>query len=645
MRSILLSLLLLIVGIVMLGSEFGADNAAAQINKNGPADSARDKQLADLIRSKTNRTFDGLVEKVDKDGGVYVDLEGRFQNVMLAKIDGKGDPIAACITDIEEANNFFGRDLDTGRAIASIDFFKQDLEDTAKRHGMSVPEYEFYSRLASDFAEQRFAPATATFNIVNNDGAGEGFNETTAAFVVGEGGNSGTTRGQQRLNVFNAAAAVWAAFLDSSVAININSQFNTLTPCTTSGGVLGSAGAATGYRDFPGAQLPGTWHHVALANKQSGTDRNGTSAEINATFNIDIDSACLGAGTRFYYGLDNATPAQRINLFVVVLHEIGHGVGFSSFANGSTGALANGLPDVYTTHMYDRTTSKYWNAMTDAERAASALNTGNLLWDGPSVRLGSGSLTAGREASTGRVELFAPNPFQGGSSVSHFSTAASPNLLMEPSINAGLPLTLDLARQLMRDIGWYRDTDNDQTPDTIFNIAPATGGAVIGQTYPITWTNGDGFARNVTIELSTNGGTTYSAVATNIANTGSYSWTVPNSPTTQARIRVREADFAAPSGISASNFSIVMTPTAANASISGRVFDRYGRSAAGTFVRVAGPDNSAVAVRTNSFGYFTVRDLPTGTAYIVSVSGKTGVWQPRSISLTSDATGLEFRAQ
>ena len=70
MRSILLSLLLLIVGIVMLGSEFGADNAAAQINKNGPADSARDKQLADLIRSKTNRTFDGLVEKVDKDGGV-----------------------------------------------------------------------------------------------------------------------------------------------------------------------------------------------------------------------------------------------------------------------------------------------------------------------------------------------------------------------------------------------------------------------------------------------------------------------------------------------------------------------------------------------------------------------------------------------
>ena len=46
----------------------------------------------------------------------------------------------------------------------------------------------------------------ATIQIVNLDGAGEGFNDGTAVAPIG--GNPGTTRGAQRLNVFNQAAAV-----------------------------------------------------------------------------------------------------------------------------------------------------------------------------------------------------------------------------------------------------------------------------------------------------------------------------------------------------------------------------------------------------------------------------------------------------
>lgn len=46
------------------------------------------------------------------------------------------------------------------------------------------------------------APAAegATVTIVNTDGAGEGFNDNTAATPVG--GNSGTTIGEQRLIAF-----------------------------------------------------------------------------------------------------------------------------------------------------------------------------------------------------------------------------------------------------------------------------------------------------------------------------------------------------------------------------------------------------------------------------------------------------------
>ena len=54
--------------------------------------------------------------------------------------------------------------------------------------------------------------------------------------------------------------------------------------------------------------------------------------------------------------------------------------------------------------------------------------------------------------------MFTPNPFQSGSSVSHWDTSVSPNLLMEPAINADLTTSLvppqDLTVPLFKDIGW-----------------------------------------------------------------------------------------------------------------------------------------------------------------------------------------------
>lgn len=600
--------------------------------------------LAESIKTRTSRSSVGLKETRIKGNGFTVALEERFQNVMLAKIDTYGEPAAACVSDLNEANSFFGRDLETGQLLGTGDPFSRELEAAAKRHGMSVPEYRFYSGLATEFAAGNLvtSPGSATFNIVNNDGAGEGFNDATAAFVVGEGGNAGTTRGQQRLNVFNAAAAVWAAFLDSNVPTNVRSNFNPIAGCTTSGGVLGSASALNVHRDFTGAEFAGTWYHAALANKLAGRDLVSANPEMQAQFNTDIDSGCLGVGTRFYYGLDNATPSQRVNLFVVVLHEIGHGVGFSSFINGSTGTLFSGFPDIYSRYMWDETVDLYWHQMTDAQRQTSALNVNNVFWDGPSVRLASSYLTSGRQAGTNRVTLFTPNPFQSGSSVSHFSTAASPNLLMEPSINAGLSIDLDLARQVMRDIGWYRDSTSDVVADTITNVIPNGSSVIIGDSQTIFWTNNGGFGRNVTVELSTDGGTTYSAIATNIVNTGSFVWTVPNSPTLQARIRVREAGFAAPSGVSSANFSILATPASAPGSVAGRVTRLSGRSVAGAIVTLTADNGTTYSARTNTFGYYRIEGLPTGRNYFGNVFAKGISFASQSFSLESDLDAVNF---
>jgi hypothetical protein len=67
------------------------------------------------------------------------------------------------------------------------------------------------------------------------------------------------------------------------------------------------------------------------------------------------------------------------------------------------------------------------------------------------------SQLAGADKS-GRVMLYTPNPFQPGSSVSHWDTSAFHNLLMEPAINDDLTQSVvppqDLTFPMLKDIGW-----------------------------------------------------------------------------------------------------------------------------------------------------------------------------------------------
>lgn len=60
----------------------------------------------------------------------------------------------------------------------------------------------------------------------------------------------------------------------------------------------------------------------------------------------------------------------------------------------------------------------------------------------------------GTGTNNGRLQIYAPAFFDEGSSTSHWSTSASPNLLMEPFINRNLRDDLDLTLTLMKDIGW-----------------------------------------------------------------------------------------------------------------------------------------------------------------------------------------------
>jgi hypothetical protein len=67
---------------------------------------------------------------------------------------------------------------------------------------------------------------------------------------------------------------------------------------------------------------------------------------------------------------------------------------------------------------------------------------------------------AGADAN-GRAQVNATNPIVPGSSIAHWDPIASPNLLMEPAINADLNHSLDLTLPLLHDIGWLDEEGRD----------------------------------------------------------------------------------------------------------------------------------------------------------------------------------------
>ena len=243
---------------------------------------------------------------------------------------------------------------------------------------------------ASLLALAGLAHSAATITIVNGNAAGIGFNDPTPVAPVG--GNPGTTLGQQRLNAFMYVASLWGAQLTSGVETKILATFEPLA-CTATGAVLGSAGPRDVESDFANAPVPGTWYHVALANKLSGVDLfppaldtpSGGGAEIRARFNsrLGLFADCL-PGLPFYLGLDG-NHGTAIDLVEVLLHEFAHGLGFSTTSDGSNGTLFFGQPSIYDHFAFDNTASKTWVQMTDAERKASAINARQLVWIGANV--------------------------------------------------------------------------------------------------------------------------------------------------------------------------------------------------------------------------------------------------------------------
>ena len=336
----------------------------------------------------------------------------------------------------------------------------------------------------------------ASLIVIPRDGAGEGFNDSTPVAPVG--GNQGTTLGEQRRIAFDYAAELWARRVLSPVQIRISATFDNLD-CNASATTLGVAGPVSVFSDFAGAPRARTFYPSALADALAGMDLAPEEDDIDATFNSSFGTTCaFPAG--WYYGLDGHPSGDDSDFVTVVLHELGHGLGFITFVNVDSGERYMGRDDVFMTFLLDARSGKTFDTMTAAQRRSAIEATGSLLWNGPSVMASSGALINGTDGM-GRVEMYAPPFASAGSSVSHWSDVLSPIELMMPFFEAPLH-EVGLAAPAFADMGWQLapadvcggdcDFGGAVSIDEIIRAVNIALGAAGGGTCAAVDTNGDG---------------------------------------------------------------------------------------------------------------------------------------------------------
>jgi hypothetical protein len=306
----------------------------------------------------------------------------------------------------------------------------------------------------------------ATMIVVNADGPGEGLNDQTP--FVAQGGNTAITLGEARLRAVQFAASLVGNAIDSPLPIRIAVQFNPMG--TTGTPVRLGRGGPSFFHDFPGAPRPGTWYPAPLANKLAGVDLDPAEEEISLFLNVDVDGPVAFGPNKFYYGFDAAAPAGDPSLVTVAVHELLHGLGFTTLLDETSGAEPEGLDDVFELHL-ERTgaTPPDFPSMTDAQRLAAFTAAPAIHWVGPNTAAMSSLLTAGVTAD-GKVEMYAPGPTAVDGALIHFNTDLAPFQGMEPSYG-GIQLDLQLARAILADLGW------GPGPECVTVQTPGPGGA------------------------------------------------------------------------------------------------------------------------------------------------------------------------
>lgn len=239
---------------------------------------------------------------------------------------------------------------------------------------------------------------------------------------------------------FQEAIDIWASLLNSDVTIRIEAHWDHLDPEK-----LGSAWPADAFGGSFGPKAF-VWYPAALAEKILGRDLNDTtSADIIAQFNADAN---------WYLGSDGNPASDEFDLVTVVLHEICHGLGFYDYTsvdvdgNGYYNFESSGYPFVYTAFLEngsgENIIANYDDGTIDL---ADQLQSEDLFFNG----------FLGKKDFGNVVPIYAPRPYEDGSSISHLdpNRVTSLNGLMRPGISPGMSIhDPGVALEMLGDMGW-----------------------------------------------------------------------------------------------------------------------------------------------------------------------------------------------
>ena len=360
---------------------------------------------------------------------------------------------------------------------------------------------------------------------------------------------------QAAIDAFDYAAAIWSSHIDSPATIEVEAEWADLGGCDLMSGVrLGAAGPTFGVT-FGGSPIPSTVYPIGLFNALSGSDQFPAYSDISAFFNRACDDV---EADLWYFGIDGNTPSGKIDFVSVVLHELGHGLGFTGSASVDDGVDDAECGGVAGNGCFDATPNVYDRFAFDAGAAGTPLLDTNT-YPNPSATLGAiligssaffdGASTAGANGDAA-PPLYGPSTWEKGSSFSHLDESSyngSPHALMTPVISTQeanhSPGAITCG--IFQDMGWPVGVDClSLLPVELTSFdALLAGSKVMLEWITASETNNAGFD----VEIASSDGPFEKAAFipgagnTDVRHTYRYDWTAPEPGI--YRFRLKQIDF------------------------------------------------------------------------------------------------------
>lgn len=277
---------------------------------------------------------------------------------------------------------------------------------------------------------------------------------------------------------FEYAVNIWEYIVESDIPIYVEARWRTIyDKHGNTNTILGNASASEFYKDFENAPRKNCFYPVAIAEKITKSEiSSASSPDITATFNKEM---------KWYFGIDGQTPDLLYDFVTVVLHEIGHGLGFTGFFYVIEGTTIGTYGDsnagdvtsfdnmvvndknlkLTDTNFFAMPSSILYSALTSnqiyiASPAATTNNSGNI------------------------PRLYAPSEWDDGSSIYHLNDAtysfSNDNSLMTHAIGKGEAIhdPGPITKGILADIGWKlmildldKPKDIEKRQPILFNLS------------------------------------------------------------------------------------------------------------------------------------------------------------------------------